>query len=114
MLLGLLRCGLCGKRMKIDTSQRYSNDRAKKDYYYYYTCAGHTRHETVNRCTHSKRYPVNAFESEIIEYLRDILAAQTPLDIEDKSDFDLIKASQIKKYEEELVRAKSCISCWCF
>jgi site-specific DNA recombinase len=107
MLLGLLRCGVCGKRMIIDVSQRYSKDRSKKSYYYYYICTGNKHRETINRCTHSKRYPVEMFENETIEHLKDLLEAQMPLEASNRVDPDLIKSTQIRKYEDELLRAEA-------
>lgn len=106
MLLGLLRCGVCGKRMIIDMSQRYSKDRSNKTYYYYYTCTGGKQHESFNRCTHKKRYPTDALENEVINRLEYLLKIQEPLE-SSSINIDLIKASQIKEYENELIRAKA-------
>ena len=107
MLLGLLRCGVCGKRMIIDVSQRYSKDRSKKAYYYYYVCTGNKHRETINRCTHGNRYPVETTECEIIIYMKDLLKVQTPLEDFNRVNTDLIRTTQIKKYEDELARAEA-------
>lgn len=106
-LIGLLRCGICKKRMIIDVSQRYSKDRSNKSYYYYYTCGDNKRRDCVDPCTHKKRYPVDVFEEEVIKYLEDLLEQQAPLETNNNVDIDLIKSTQLKKLEDDLMKAKA-------
>jgi site-specific DNA recombinase len=106
MLVGLARCGICGKKMLIYIKAQHPWGKGIKTYYHYYVCSGSRMHENLLRCSHKNYYPAEQTENAIIEKLRNFLKSNEHIYKTKNDDAYLFKA-QIDKIEEELSRAKA-------
>src|SRR5829696_3298580 len=64
---GILRCGVCGRRMRTCTTRRKGGRR-----YFYYACAKH--HEERVACPNGKSYRAEALEAAVRRVVLDLLA----------------------------------------
>lgn len=101
VLLGLLKCGNCGKAIRVIASYT----RKRKLSQYYFKCNG-VDHQ--DGCEHRKNHQTTAVEEEVFAYLKEILQNKN-IDINVKSsvNYDAIYNNRKAKLENELSRAKS-------
>ena len=64
---GILRCGVCGRRMRTCTTRKKGGSR-----YFYYACAKH--HEERDTCPNGKSYRAEALEAAVRRVVLDLLA----------------------------------------
>ena len=64
---GILRCGVCGRRMRTCTTRKKGGRR-----YFYYACAKH--HEERDACPNHKSYRAEALETAVQRVISDLLA----------------------------------------
>jgi site-specific DNA recombinase len=106
MLLGLMRCGVCGRKMGVHVARRYSIKLKKDINYNYYVCSGSRMHENALKCSHRNFYPAAKMEFKVLNQLKNILASRDPLTLK-RIDTDYITKNQISKLENEIDRAKT-------
>lgn len=99
-LLGLLRCGVCGYKMIIHTSNERHGKKGTKQYKYY-VCSRSKVHENYNKCTHSKFYPAATTEKQVMEEALTFLEQIKAGSMRSKSD-DTLNLSKIKMLETEV------------
>lgn len=105
-LLGLMRCGVCGRKMGIHEAWRYSRKLKRDKRYNYYICSGSRVHENALKCTHRKYYPATETEIDILNRLKNILASREPMTSK-SVDVDYIIKNQVSKLKNEIDRAKA-------
>jgi len=105
MLLGLMRCGICGRKMGIHEARRYSHKRGNFSYIYY-VCSGSRIHENHAKCSHKDFHPVDEVETKVMNKLKNILASNEPI-FQMAVNMDYIAKNQTTKLESEINRAKA-------
>jgi site-specific DNA recombinase len=104
VLLGMLKCGVCKKAMRVN-SYRSKVDRRILGYYYMCNNAAHV--DSVQRCTHSKSYNVKDIEKHILSSIKGITKkVLLDCDIKEKVSVNDVLSNQKNKLSMELSRAK--------
>jgi len=106
MLLGLARCGVCGKKMGIHASWKNVRKQRNGESYYYYVCSGHKMHENTLRCSNSKYHPADQLENQVLKGIEYIIEGQEAIVQSDRS-IDYIAKNQVDRIEKEKARAKA-------
>lgn len=106
MLLGLLKCGECGKVFRV-LNAKNSTKGKRITSFYYYMCNNASHMDAKNRCTNKIYLNTTKFEAEIIKYIEDVSnGLQQTNDIVKPLDLGEIIEDQKKKINAELARAK--------
>jgi site-specific DNA recombinase len=105
ILLGLLRCGICKKAMRVNTYKSKVGER--KILGYYYLCNHYTHMDSVHRCSHSKNYNTEKLENYIFNDLKTITKkVLVNCNIKENISVNDVLSNQKNKLSMELSRAK--------
>jgi site-specific DNA recombinase len=105
MLLGLMRCGVCDRKMGIHEARRHSVIKGNFSYNYY-ICSGSRIHENALKCSHRNFYPADEMEIKVLDKLSKILSSREPI-THKGVDADYIIKNQMANMEKELERAEA-------
>lgn len=99
LLLGILKCGYCGRTMRIKSRKN------KNNLVWYYACNGVTRLKTY--CPQAKYWQQDKLEKYIMDYLREsIVNAKMPLQTNSKISITNIITQSKVKLQSEIERAE--------
>ncbi len=100
-LLGLMKCGSCGRVMRVIVSWRKN----RKSSRYYYICNGINH---MNKCENSKHHQVVQLEHDVFEIIKQVAENKVPeIQIKQTVDFNSLYFNRKTKIETELNRAKT-------
>jgi len=105
MLLGLVRCGVCGCVYSICLAKNKKNKTVHS--WVYYKCNNYSHYDTKNPCTNNKTHNTHKLETYVTDYLKKIMNnASIKIEVSDRVNYANILEDREKKIKSELDRAK--------
>jgi site-specific DNA recombinase len=106
LFLGLLRCGICKKVMKIHSNLKSTSKRTNSSYYYICNNASHT--DNPNRCQHRKCYSTKLLEEHLLKEIKHMVKSVKAMNVNiiERNSVEDILINQKNKMEIELDRIK--------